>query len=221
LTAIYMFRLVFMAFYGTRALPAAAPEHPEEEEPTHGSHVHDAPPAMASALIVLAIGSVIAGYASLGGRFERFLEPSFTLTDGQLQGEIGAAGGSLEITLMIVSSLVAVAGIGVAALLFLKRRDLADRLAGQFAGVHRVLDNKYYVDEIYDAALVQPIHIVSEEGFWKTLDIKVIDRMVNGVGAAVRGASEILRRVQTGSVRAYAASLFFGVVLVLGYYLWR
>jgi NADH-quinone oxidoreductase subunit L len=80
---------------------------------------------------------------------------------------------------------------------------------------------KYYVDEIYDASIVQPVRIVSEDGLWKGLDVRVIDGAVNGVGALVGGASDLLRRLQTGSVRAYAASLFLGVVLVLGYYLWR
>ena len=74
---------------------------------------------------------------------------------------------------------------------------------------------------IYDAALVQPIHIVSEQGLWKAVDVGLIDGAVNGVADAVGGGSEILRRLQTGSVRAYAASLFLGVVMVLGYYLWR
>jgi NADH-quinone oxidoreductase subunit L len=81
--------------------------------------------------------------------------------------------------------------------------------------------NKYYVDEIYDAAIVQPIRIVSEDGLWKILDVRVIDGAVNDVAGTVGGASELLRRLQTGSVRAYAASLFLGVVLILGYYLWR
>jgi len=201
LTAIYMFRLVFLAFYGERR---------------HQSHLHDAPPAMAIALIVLAIGSVVAGYAGLSGRFERFLEPSFGL-----HAEEATAGAGLETTLMAASSIVAVAGIGLAVFLFLKRRAAADRLAEQFAGLHRVLEHKYYVDEIYDAALVQPIHIASREGLWKIVDVRMIDGAVNGVAEAVRGGSEILRRLQTGSVRAYAASLFLGVVMVLGYYLWR
>ena len=201
LTAIYMFRLVFLAFYGERR---------------HQSHLHDAPPAMAIALIVLAIGSVVAGYAGLSGRFERFLEPSFGL-----HAEEATAGAGLETTLMAASSIVAVAGIGLAVFLFLKRRAAADRLAEQFAGLHRVLEHKYYVDEIYDAALVQPIHIASREGLWKIVDVRMIDGAVNGVAEAVRGGSEILRRLQTGSVRAYAASLFLGVVMVLGYYFLR
>jgi NADH-quinone oxidoreductase subunit L len=236
LTAIYMFRLVFLAFFGDRApspSSAPAPAHPEEEEPAaqahaggsahqdgtahpaHAAHLHDAPPAMALALIVLAAGSVVAGYVSLGGGFERFLEPSFA---PQPVEEVADRG--LELTLMVVSSLVAVAGIAIAAYFFLKNRAASDRVAARFAGPRRLLEHKYYVDEIYDAAIVQPIRIVSESALWKIVDVRLIDGAVNGVGDTVSGASDLLRRVQTGSVRAYAASLFLGVVLILGYYLW-
>jgi len=225
LTAIYMFRVVFLAFHGP-SYTHAAPEHPAPQHPAPGTHLHDAPPAMAIALIVLAIGSVFAGYAGLSGRFERFLEPSFTVVQdaGGLQAQPTpepASDAGLETGLMAVSSVVAIAGIGIAMFFFLRKREAADRVARQFGGLHRVLEHKYYVDEIYDAALVQPIHIVSEEGLWKTVDVRVIDGAVNGVADAVRGGSETLRRLQTGSVRAYAASLFLGVVTVLGYYLWR
>ena len=118
---------------------------------------------------------------------------------------------------MIVSSLVAIAGIGIAAV-FLPARTAraADRVAAQFSGLHRLLANKYYVDEIYDAAVVQPIHIVSEDGLWKGVDVRVIDGAVNGVAGTVGGSGEVLRRLQTGSVRAYAASLFLGVVVISG-----
>ena len=122
---------------------------------------------------------------------------------------------------MAVSSAVAVGGIGLAFYFFLKNRHASDELARRFAGLHRLLANKYYVDEAYDAAIVQPIRIVSEEGLWRGVDVRVIDGAVNGVGEMVGRASDLLRRLQTGSVRAYAASLFLGVVLILGYYLWR
>ena len=71
-------------------------------------------------------------------------------------------------------------------------------MAAAFPGVHRVLSNKYYVDEIYDAAVVQPVQIVSEDGLWKGVDVGVIDRVVNGVGGLVGGSSEVLRLFQTG-----------------------
>ncbi|MET0166936.1 MAG: NADH-quinone oxidoreductase subunit L [Vicinamibacterales bacterium] len=209
LTAVYMFRVVFLAFHGPS--PAAA----DHAHHGHGTHLHDAPPAMAIALVVLAVGSVVAGY--FGTSFERFLEPSFAVPAPELDAEAH----EIELTLMAVSTIVAVAGIGLAVFFFLRRRDVADRLAGQFAGPHRLLENKYYVDEIYDAAIVQPIRIVSEQGLWKIVDVKVIDGAVNGVATAVQGAGGLLRRLQTGSVRAYAASLLLGVVVVMGYYLWR
>jgi NADH-quinone oxidoreductase subunit L len=177
---------------------------------------------MAIALVVLAVGSVVAGYAGLpavlGGSnwFEHFLAPSF----GVHAGEEGAEHGP-ELLLMLVSSAVAVLGIGIAVYFFLTNRLAADRMADRFGGVHQLLLNKYHVDEIYDATIVQPIRIVSEEGLWKVVDVRVIDGAVNGVAEVVGGSSEMLRHVQTGSVRSYAASLLFGVVLILGYYLWR
>jgi NADH-quinone oxidoreductase subunit L len=242
LTAIYMFRLVFLAFHGDPPSPLAtageahaapaAPAHPEEKEPAaHAApsgavpshrHLHDAPPAMAFVLIVLAIGSVAAGYAGvpsvLGGsdRFEHFLGPSFGVTSADEVVEHG-----VELTLMLASVAAAVAGIGIAVYFFLRNRLAAARVADRFAGTRDLLLNKYYVDEIYDAAVVQPIRIVSEDALWKVVDVRVIDGVVNGVGAAVAGMSQRLRLLQSGSVRTYAASLFFGVVLILGYYLWR
>jgi NADH-quinone oxidoreductase subunit L len=251
LTATYMFRLVFLTFHGERRHDAPAPDHAEEEEPgahhddhgSHapaaGSHLHDAPAAMALALIVLAIGSVLAGYAgvprALGGSnaLGGWLAPSFTarsvttLADQQV-GEVGEAGGAgeagaagLELSLMVVSSIVAIVGIGLAAFIWLKRREIAATAAATFPGLYRLLLNKYYVDEVYDAAIVQPIRIVSQEALWRGIDVHVIDGAVNGVATIVDGWSSLLRRLQTGSVRAYAGSLFIGVVLILGYYLWR
>ena len=267
LTATYMFRLVFLTFHGTRRHEAPAPVHPAaaDEEPaghllhqpaadalhpshrpapadshSHGNHLHDAPAAMAIALVVLALGSVLAGYfgvpEALGGgnAIGRWLAPSFsarsvtTLAAGQVV-EPGRAGGAgeagsetgLELSLMVVSSIVAIVGIGLAAFVWLKRRAIADRLAARFPGLYRLLLNKYYVDEIYDATIVQPIRIVSQEGLWRGVDVHIIDGAVNGTASIVDGSSSLLRRLQSGSVRTYAGSLFIGVVLILGYYLWR
>jgi NADH-quinone oxidoreductase subunit L len=204
---------------------------------------------MAFTLIVLAIGSVLAGYAgfptALGGsgRLERFLAPSFTVADAdvrlrpdtttdldvrsvRLQGDqaeeqAAEASRGLELGLMGVSTVVALGGIGIAFFFFIANRNAARQMAERFSGLYTLLSHKYYVDEIYDATLVQPIRIFSDQGLWRIVDARIIDGAVNGVAESVRGWSELLRRLQSGSVRAYAASLFFGVVLVLGYYLWR
>ena len=122
---------------------------------------------------------------------------------------------------MLVSTLAAAAGIGVATMLFLRQPERASAIAARFSGLHRLLAHKYYVDEIYDAMIVQPIKRLSSGLLWRGVDAGLIDGTVNGVGLVVRGWSAVLRRTQTGSVRAYAMSLFIGAVGILGYYLWQ
>jgi NADH-quinone oxidoreductase subunit L len=238
LTATYMFRLLYLAFFGERRRAAGGVEHPEEHEAAaehaHGGHLHDAPPAMAIVLVVLAIGSVAAGYVGLpnalvhgGNRFEAFLEPSFR-APGEVAG--AEAGGDAateehsaasEISLMALSTVVALGGIGLATLIYLRRPGTAERLAAQFNGPYKLLLGKYFVDELYDETIVQPVKNTSTRLLWRGLDAGVVDGTVNGVGLVVRGWSAVLRRLQTGSVRAYAMSLFVGVVVMMGYYLWR
>jgi NADH-quinone oxidoreductase subunit L len=116
---------------------------------------------------------------------------------------------------------VAAAGIGLATFVYRRKPETADRLAERFSGLHKLLLGKYYVDEIYDAAIVQPIKRLSGGALWRGVDAGVIDGTVNGVGLVVRGWSAVLRRLQTGSVRAYAMSTFLGVVVIVGYYIWR
>jgi NADH-quinone oxidoreductase subunit L len=250
LTATYMFRLVYLAFHGNRAADAVHTSAPAS--PAH-HRLHDAPPAMAFALIALAIGSVLAGFVgvphALGGsnRIEQFLAPSFGPVErpsatsaaelarpdvSALPGDVRstrlpegsdheAEGETFELGLIFISVAVGIAGIGIATFFFLRNKPAADQLAVRFAGVNRTFANKYYVDEFYDAAVVRPVRILSEQGLWKVVDMRMIDGAVNGVGETISVGAQILRRAQTGSVRAYAASLFLGVVLILGYYLWR
>ncbi len=200
---------------------------------------------MATALIVLAVGSIVAGYINLphalGGHtaLTTWLTPAFEATNcgqpvttGELAGialencepgEAAAAGDhtALELTLMGVSSIVALLGIGLATFLWLKNRQIPDRMAAQHGGIYRLLLNKYYVDEVYDATIVQPIKVVSTEGLWRGFDVKVVDGAVNGAGYLVSGVSIVLRLLQNGSVKTYAMSTFAGVVAILAYYLWR
>jgi NADH-quinone oxidoreductase subunit L len=128
---------------------------------------------------------------------------------------------STELGLMALSVVVALAGISLATYFFKSNPHKADQVQQSFAGVHRVLLNKYYVDEFYDAVVVQPIKRTSERLLWKVVDAGVIDGAVNGTGFIVRTGGAILRLVQTGSVRVYAASVFVGVLVVIGYYLAR
>jgi NADH-quinone oxidoreductase subunit L len=267
LTATYMFRLVHLTFHGEERFHGvvaahdahghdaedahahgtghAAPVHAAPGHSTHGTHLHDAPWPMATALIVLALGSVLAGYVgiphALGGHnsLGAWLEPAFNATNcGQpvttgdlagiaiadcLPGEGGepAENAGLELTLMAVSSLVAFAGIGLATFLWLKNKQIPERMAQQYSGLHKLLLNKYYVDEVYDATIVQPIKVVSTEGLWRGFDVKLVDGAVNGAGYFVSGVSVVLRLLQNGSVKTYAASMFAGAVAVLAYYMWR
>jgi NADH-quinone oxidoreductase subunit L len=89
------------------------------------------------------------------------------------------------------------------------------------SGIRTILLRKYYVDELYDAAIVQPIRVTADRGLWRGIDIGIIDGALDGLGVYLVRLGEVVRRLQTGSVRAYAASLLVGVVLVLGYYLLR
>jgi NADH-quinone oxidoreductase subunit L len=204
---------------------------------------------MAIPLIVLAVGSILAGYVgvphALGGHnfIEGFLEPAFH-AEAQATGHGPQATGldhaapqqpegagdhstvtdaahpdtSTELALMGLSSAIAIGGILIAYVLFVKRPRKANLHP---TGVQKVLVNKYYVDELYDAVIVRPIHALSSAVLWKGVDARVIDGAVNGTGAVMRIGGTALRRLQTGSVRAYAMSLFAGVVAMLGYYLWR
>jgi len=127
----------------------------------------------------------------------------------------------LELQLMALSSILAVLGIGLATFIWLKRPEIAAGMAARFPGAHRLLLNKYYVDELYDVTVVQPIKIVSEDGLWRGMDARVVDGAVNGAGQVVGGVSAVIRLFQNGSVKTYASFLFLGAVMILAYYVWR
>jgi NADH-quinone oxidoreductase subunit L len=240
MTAFYMFRLVFLAFHGERREARAKAEshqvhdssavHDQQadaESPHmhHTAHLHDAPRAMAIPLIVLAIGSVVAGYlnvpAALGGSafLEHFLEPSLHVPAMEGAHAAEHADHTIELILMVVSSVIALAGIGGAAFMYLKRPEIPGMLAARFPGVYQFLLHKGYIDELYDGAIVQPIKALSENVLWKA-DVKVIDGAVNGTGQIVVETGSLARQMQTGSVRTYAVSVLLGAVVVVGYYLW-
>ncbi len=165
LTGVYMFRLVYLTFFGPPS-PELAALRAGADHGAHGGHtrhLHDAPPAMAIALVVLAIGSVLAGYAGvprvLGGgeRIDAFLAPSFRAPIVTTAGaevlpaapeEASVMSTSGEVGLMTVSTVFALGGIGLATFLFLRRRSAAAALAERFSGLHRLLLGKYFVRRV-------------------------------------------------------------------------
>jgi len=223
LTAFYMFRLVFMTFFGQTRL---------SDKAFH--HLHESPFVIVFPLMVLALLSVVGGWIgvpkvigdALGGLpnfFEHYLEPVFAYSTAYMShGGHGAAHHSLvlEWGLMGVSVLIACGGIALAYALYIVSPAIPQRITAAIPVLHRAVYNKWYVDEIYDFMIVNPTKSFSNV-LWKGFDVVVVDGVVNGVGAAVRGFSGILRHVQTGMVHNYAFSMVVGVVVIVGVYLFR
>jgi len=211
MTSFYMFRLLFMTFYGQERLTPEAKHH-----------LHESPPSMTVPLIVLAVLSVIGGWINLpiianGQRLRHWLEPAL----GAAHEAAGpGAHTSLELTLMAASVLVALAGLLVAWVFYVKSPELPQRLASSFKGLHRAVLNKWYVDEAYDNVIVRPLVGLSQF-LWRIWDTWVIDGTVNLVGATVSGTGALLRLFQTGYVGTYAFWLVIGVLVILGGAVWR
>ncbi|OGP78954.1 MAG: NADH-quinone oxidoreductase subunit L [Deltaproteobacteria bacterium RBG_16_64_85] len=214
ITAFYMFRLVFLTFFGASRM-----------EPQVEKHVHESPGSMTVPLMLLAVFSVIGGWVGipevLGGHnyFEEWLAPVFA--HGAAAGH-GAAHHpvALELGLMAGSVAVALFGIGLAYYLYRVRTEKPEKIAGTVPRLYDVVYNKYYVDEIYDVVIVRRI-VDGSVWLWRAFDAAFIDGIVNGVASLVRGTGDRLRRVQTGVVGNYAFSLLLGAVLIVGYILAR
>jgi NADH-quinone oxidoreductase subunit L len=208
LTAFYMFRLVFLAFCG---------EARHSEEVHH--HVHESPPSMTVPLIVLGILSFVGGFIGLpawlgANRFFDFLEPSLALT---YRPELGEFPHTVELGFAALSIAVAAVGIYVAYRLYISRPNAAAALAARWKAIYQLLLHKYYVDELYDAAIVHPTLKASTELLWKQTDVGLIDGAVNGVGETIQDMASILKDVQNGLIRSYAAWILLGTVAVLIY----
>ena len=116
---------------------------------------------------------------------------------------------SAERWLALLSIALAVAGIAVGLLIFQRRPLLA---------MPRLLENKYYVDEIYDATVINPIKVVSREGLWKLFDVGVIDGFLHSIGDVVKETGGVVRRLQAGFVRGYAAVILVGALVVIAFF---
>jgi NADH-quinone oxidoreductase subunit L len=208
MTAFYMFRLVFLAFFGEERIT---------EEARH--HLHESPLTMTVPLMALAVLSVVGGFVGLpawmgSNAFGQFLEPSLELAR---VSEHHGASHSMEALFAAVSIAVAIIGIFVAYRLYIARPGSADALSRKFGGFYRLLFRKYYVDEIYDAAIINPTVAGSREVLWKGIDAQLIDGLVNGMGLSVQAWAAYLKNIQNGFVRSYATWILFGAVALLFY----
>lgn len=229
LTSFYMFRLWFMTFFGEQAQPEAAVAH----EP------HESPWIMLAPLVLLAVLSVVGGWIgiphALGGQnqFDAFLAPVIQPTPEQMPagGEPGHPGAPLspedlerekrmERLLTGVSVGAAALGLALAALLYWKRRDLPGKITAALGGVYTTVRDKYYVDEGYRAAFVQPLLDASTYVLWRGIDVRTIDAAVDGAADGSRHVSDALRRMQSGNIRSYAGWVAAGAAVLLAYMIW-
>jgi NADH-quinone oxidoreductase subunit L len=239
LTGLYIWRLVFLTFFGASRV---------DHEVAH--HIHESPPVMTVPLVILAVLSFAGGWIgwpeALGGsnHLERWLEPVFEPAARLMQSEAVHAE-SMEYLLMALSVAVAATGVAIAYYFFLKNRAAADSLATNFSGVHRTLENKYYVDEFYNAVFVRGL-VMGGGTVLSEFDRDVIDGGVNGAAWMTRLTSTLsmwwdrwiidglvrylsfivkyplsigVRLLQTGLVQGYALLILVGMVIFLSYYL--
>ena len=201
MTAFYSWRLLFMTFHGK---PRAAPEVM--------SHVHESPKIMTLPLIALAIGAVFAGYlgfdAFVGEGRDAFWGASVLVLAGN--DSIQAAHG-VPLWVKILPLVVAVAGIAVAWLMYVRRPELPGLLAARLRPLYLFLLNKWYFDELYDWAFVRPAHYLGRS-LWKSGDGAVIDGVgPDGVAAAALNLARRASQLQTGYLYHYAFAMLIGV----------
>lgn len=190
MTAFYVFRAMFMTFFG--------------EYRGHG-HPHESPVSMWGPLAVLAALSIGGGYAF---NVPKILENMFPLAEEP----------DLPM-LMAVSIGVGVVGIALAYYMYVVNTALPEKITSAFGGLYNLVYNKYFVDEIYDATVVSPVITGSRAVLWHGVDQNVIDGIVNGVGAESKGIGGILKLLQSGNIRSYATWVVIGgvaLILVMG-----
>jgi NADH-quinone oxidoreductase subunit L len=209
LTAAYMARLVFLTFFG---------EFRGGHEAEH--HLHESPWSMLGPLVLLAIGSVVAGYAlfpmATHGvphhvRLPEVVQPVFRLPEQGLPPLPW---------LPMVATASAILGILIAWYLYLSVPALRAPLASALRPALRVFRAKYFFDDVYDAFVRRVVVGGSDALLWKGVDAAVIDGAVNGAGTVTGAIAETLRPVQTGFVRHYALLVLAGAVAIVSYLLW-
>ena len=233
ITSFYMFRLWFKTFFGPEYVNDHADLHDHgavvhthssshavmvaDPEETHTHGVHESPWIMLFPLVVLAILSFIGGWvgvpAAMWGHDEigHFLDPVFTSSAAT---EATASHG-IELGLAFVSVLVALAGLFIAYAFYYKKPGTAATYAQRFPALYRLVDNKFYIDEIYSAVIITPLLMFSRIILGALIDGGIVNGSGAAAGATTRGLSSLVRRIQSGNIRSYAGWLALGAAAVL------
>src|SRR4029077_6073586 len=222
ITSFYMFRLLFMTFFGDyRGTQVDAHGHSTSahghDAQGHGEP-HESPMVMLVPLMILALLSTVGGLVGIGNRFEHFLEP--VLGSGATEAVREAASHSTELLLMGISVTVAVLGFVLAYVLYVSKPYLPQKIADSFGGLYEAVVNKYYVDELYAKLFVKPLVDGSTSILWQGVDRKVIDDTVNNAADGARHVSDEVRHMQSGNVRSYAGWIASGAAAVIAYMIW-
>ncbi len=187
MTAFYVWRAFWMTFWG--------------EYRGHGKP-HESPMVMLAPLMVLAV-------LSLGGGF-LFNVPEILKDMFPLKEEIPE-----EHMLMAISVAAGLIGIAMSWYMYVVNQELPGKIANALGGLYRLVDDKYRIDEAYDAAIVEPLIEGSSAVLWKTVDAGIIDGAVNGVGSQARGIGNVLKLIQSGNIRSYATWIVAGSVVII------
>jgi NADH-quinone oxidoreductase subunit L len=221
LTSFYMFRLWFLTFFGKyRGEGAASSGNDGHGHSGDQGHVHESPTIMLVPLAILAILSVVGGYIDVpsvlwgGNHLEHFLGPVFQ--QPPVTREIAERGGvTLEWILMGGTTAAAATGFLLAFLFYHLRTGLPERIATRAGMVYRLVLNKYYVDELYRAVIVNPLIGGASRVLWHGIDEDVIDRTLNNSARGAKEASDGVRHMQSGNIRSYAGWVALGATAVV------
>ena len=201
MTAFYVFRALFMTFFGTYRGDIGEGHGHGHDEHGHHAGIHESPFIMWGPLAVLAVLSLVGGFINI----PKFLEPLFKLNEeGGIPSWVGT-----------VPMIAGFAGIGLAYFFYVLAPSIPDSLASGFSWVYTTIYNKYFVDEFYDSTVVRPLIDGSRSLLWRTADAGLIDGTVNGIGKTARAIGGILKLPQSGFIRSYAAWVVAGSIAVI------
>ncbi len=210
MTAFYMFRAVFMTFHGEYK-GGAPSEHGSHEAHSHGPH--ESPMVMVIPLIILAVLSICAGWVNVTGAFGQFMGHG---VEGAVH-EISIAEGFLGVfthALPVISLAVALLGILLAYVIYIKKWISAEKIGNAFKPIYIMLSRKYWFDELYEGVIVKNILYNGIFRFFAAFDAGVVDGVVNTAASATAGTGAALRKLQTGQTQLYALTILIGIIAI-------